>query len=308
MSAITSSKTATGTGLGAFIKRHPLPAYFVIAFLGTWLAIIPLALSQEGSGLLPYTLPEAISMLIFFGAAYAGPLLSALFVTAIESGRPGVRELLRRIVLWRVGLQWYVVAIFIFMAIFLVAYNLAFRGALLSNLFQNWGLLLSVFLPNVAMGLFFPSLGEEPGWRGFALPRLQAGYGPLLGTVILGFFHSLWHLPAFFTPYLGPFTPARFLAFVLAGIAGTFIYTWIYNHTRSSILIAMLVHASGNAAAAFLGRLIPTGTPISAWAQALGGDWLNAIAFGTAAVLLVLMTKGQLGYQGFRRNPPQQSL
>jgi membrane protease YdiL (CAAX protease family) len=297
MSAIITSATESGVGIRAFVKRHPLLVYFIIAFLGTWLMILPLALSQEGSGLFPYTLPALVTMLIFFGAAYAGPLLAALVVTAIESGRPGVRELLWRIVLLRVGLQWYLVALFIFLAIFLVAYNLALRGVLLENLIQNWGMIFSVFLPNVALGLLFPSLGEEPGWRGFALPRLQAGYGPLMGSLILGLFHSLWHLPAFFTPYLGPFTPARFLAFALAGIAGTYVYTWIYNHTRASILIAMLVHAASNAASTFLGRLIPVDAPLAPWAEALGGDWINVIAFGTAAVLLVLVTKGRLGYK-----------
>jgi uncharacterized protein len=280
------------------LARRPLLSYFLLAFLGTWLVFIPLLLGQDGIGLLPYHLPEPVFVLLFFGSTFTGPLLAALLVTRQESGRQGVRQLLRRIFLWRVGIQWYIVALFIFLAIWLVAYSLVFRGAPLANLFQNPQLLLSVFLPNVIVGLFLPSLGEEPGWRGFALPRLQALHGPLIGTLILGFLHSFWHLPAFFTPLLGPFTLSRFLAFLLTGIAGSFFYTWIFNNTRASILLAMLVHGSSNAAAQLLGGVIPVDVPLPGWLQVLVPDWLNVIAFGSAALLLVLLTRGRLSYQG----------
>jgi membrane protease YdiL (CAAX protease family) len=294
---VNDTQSVSISPLRSSIVRHPLLAYFLIAFLGTWLMVLPLVLSQEGSGLFPIKLPEVVSLLIFIGSAYTGPALAALIVTAIESGRPGVRQLLRRVVQWRVGIQWYFVALFSFLSIWLVAYSLVYRGASLINLIQNWQLLFSVFLPNVILGIFIPSLGEEPGWRGFALPRLQTSYGPLLGTAILGLLHSLWHLPAFFTPLLGPFTPAGFLAFVLTGIAGTTIYTWVFNHTRASILIAIIIHASSNAANQLLVEVIPTEAPLSPWVQALVADgWLNVIAFGTVAGLLILLTRGRLAY------------
>jgi membrane protease YdiL (CAAX protease family) len=285
----------------SFIVRHPLLAYFGIAFLGTWTMILPLVLSSAGFGVFPYEVPDLLFLLIFFGSAFAGPALAALVVTAQESGRAGVRDLLRRILLWRVGFRWHIVALFSFLAVWLVAFTLVFGRALWSNIFNNWQLILLVFLPNVAIGLFFPSLGEEPGWRGFALPRLQARHGPLLGTAILGFLHSFWHLPAFFIPLLGPFTPGRFLAFLIAGTAGSFIYTWIFNNTRGSIFIAMLTHAASNAASSYLGRVLPADMPLSGWAQALGPDWLNAVAFGTAALLLILLTRGRLAYADSRR-------
>jgi membrane protease YdiL (CAAX protease family) len=275
-----------------------LLAYFLLAYLGTWLVFAPMLLSQDGLGLLPYHLPEPLIFLLFFGSTFTGPALAALLVTHQESGKEGVRQLLRRVVRWRVGVQWYLIAIFIFLAIWLVAYGLVYRGAPLTNLIQNPGLLLSVFLPNVLIGLFLPSLGEEPGWRGFALPRLQARYGPLTGTLILGFLHSFWHLVAFFTPLLGPFTVSRFLAFVLSGMAGAVIFTWIFNNTRASILLAMLVHGASNAATQLLVQVIPMDEPLSGWLQVLVPDWLNVIAFGSAAVLLVLLTRGRLSYKG----------
>jgi len=247
--------------------------------------------------MLPYTLPDVAFQLIFIGSAFAGPALGAFLITALESGKAGVRQLLRRIVLWRVGIQWYLVALFGFLSIWLAAYSLVYRGAPLINLIQNPSLLVSVFLPAVIFGIFVPSLGEEPGWRGFALPRLQAGYGPLLGTAILGLLHGVWHLPVFFTQLGGPFTPDGFLAFVLTAMAGTVIYTWVFNHTRTSVLLAILMHAASNAATPLMTALIPADAPLSPWAMSLvSSGWLNVIAFGTVAVLLIVFTRGRLGY------------
>lgn len=277
--------------------RSSLLAYFLIAFAGTWLVILPLALSQEGSGLLPYHLPDVVSMLIFIFAVFTGPALAAFVLTARESGRAGVRQLLKRMVQWRVGFRWYLVALFSFFFVFLAAYSLVSNGELLANLLQNWPLLFSVFLPSVVMGLIMPSLGEEPGWRGYALPRLQKLYGPVMATLVLGFLHGVWHLPAMFTPFLGPFTPARFLAFVLTATAGTFIYTWVFNNTRSSVFIAMLVHASSNAASQLLSQLIPADAMTSPLLQAIGPDWLNVIAFWAVALVLLVLTKGRLSYK-----------
>jgi membrane protease YdiL (CAAX protease family) len=296
---VNDAQTVSISPIRSSIVRHPLFAYFLIAFVGTWVTMLPLLLSSAGLGIFPYELPGPLFLLIFFGSTFTGPALAALVVTSRESGRAGVRDLLRRILLWRVGLHWYAVALFSFLAVWLVAFTFVFGRTLWANLFQNWQLFLVVFLPNVVIGLFLPSLGEEPGWRGFALPRLQARYGPLLGTVILGSLHSFWHLPAFFLPLLGPFTPARFLAFLITGTAGSFIYTWIFNNTRASILLAMLTHAASNASSTYLTRIIPADTPdtlLSGWAQALGPDWLNAVAFATVALLLVLLTRGRLSY------------
>lgn len=293
---VNDTQSVSSSPIRSVIVRYPLLAYFLLAILGTWSVLLPLFLSQTGVGLLPYEVPDLLFLLLFFGSTFTGPALAAFVVTAQESGRMGVRDLLRRIVLWRVGFRWYVVALFSFLIVWLVAFSFVFGAALWANISQNWQLLLLVFLPNALIGIFLPSLGEEPGWRGFALPRLQARYGPLLGTVILGFLHSFWHLPAFFLPLLGPFTPMRFLAFIITGTAGSFIYTWIFNNTRASILLAMLTHGASNAAATYLGQVIPTDTPLDAWADALGPDWLNSVAFGIVAVLLILLTKGRLGY------------
>jgi hypothetical protein len=107
----------------------------------------------------------------------------------------------------------------------------------------------TVFLPIAALGVIFLPR-DEPGWR-FALPRLQFRHGPLR-TIILGLLHGLWHLPAF-TPFLGPFTPSRFLAFIITAVFASFFYTWLFNNTGGSILIAMITHGASNAASQLMG-------------------------------------------------------
>jgi membrane protease YdiL (CAAX protease family) len=204
-----------------------------------------------------------------------------------------------------VGVQWYLVALLAPLAIWLVAFGIALGGAPLTALGRQPALLLTTFLPFTLMGLFLPSLGEEPGWRGFALPRLQAHHGPLLGTVILGALHGLWHLPAYFTAALGPFTGEKFASFVLAAVAGTFLYTWVFNRSGGSVLLVMLLHGASNAASGLLNRLIPAEVVPDGWLGALiDGGWITAIGFGLAALLLVVTTRGRLGYRPDVAMPP----
>src|SRR5215217_2290712 len=159
------TRHATGSSLAAWIARHPLTAYFALAFLGTWLVLAPLPLgrSEHGLGLLPLAVPGGADFLLAQLSTFTGPLLAAVLVTAATEGREGLRQLRRRILRWRVGVQWYLVALLAPLAIFA----------------QQPALLLTGFLPYVLLFFFLPSLGEEPGWRGFALPRLQAHHGPL---------------------------------------------------------------------------------------------------------------------------------
>ena len=280
-------------GISAFIRTHPLIAYFVLAYAGMWIVISPLVMDSIGL----FKLPDVASLIFFFLSSLSGPTVAAYIVTGVLEGKPGMGRLFRRTFQIRAGLQWYAAALFSFLGVWLIAYSLLFKGAPLINLTHNWSLLLSSFLPNVVFGLLIPAIGEEPGWRGFALPRLQSQYGPILGTIILGALHGVWHLPAMFTPLLGPFTVMGFIAFVLTATAGTFIYTWIFNNTRGSVWIAMVIHASSNAASGLVGALVPKDVEVSGWLKVLESGWLNVIAFSIAALVLILLTRGTLGYR-----------
>lgn len=280
-------------GRRAWAASHPLLAYFVLAFAGTWIVISPLVLDTLGL----IDLPDVVGVAVFVLGPLAGPAPAAFWVTNVLEGRAGMARLLRRMVQARAGVQWYAVALFGFLGIWLVTFGLLFGGAPLTALAANPGLLLTAFVPNVLMGLLVPSLGEEPGWRGFALPRLQAAYGPIAATIILGALHGVWHLPALFTPLLGPFSMEGFAVFVLTAIAGTFLYTWLFNNTNGSVWMAMVLHASSNAASSLVATLIPRDVELTGWAKALASGWINVIAFGTTALLLVILTRGTLGYR-----------
>ncbi len=281
----------TLTNEKSFIKRFPLAAFFLTAYLGTWLVISPLVFDSVGW----VDIPDALGIILFILSTFAGPFFAAFYVTGKLDGKEGKKKLWRRMFQMRAGLFWYAAALFIFLLIWLVAYSFLFRGAPLATLIANPSLLITAFLPNVLMGLLIPSFGEEPGWRGFALPRLQTNFGPVIGTLIMGILHGVWHLPALFTPLLGPFSWNGFLTFVLTAAAGTFIYTWVFNNTNGSVWIAMLLHASSNAASNLVGDLIPKGVELTGWQITLESGWLNVIAFSLAAILIVVLTKGRLG-------------
>jgi membrane protease YdiL (CAAX protease family) len=279
-------------GIKALLARHPLVFFFVIAYAGTWLVELPYVLSEYGAGVLPTKSP----VLLWTSpvAIFAGPFLSAFVMTGVTEGRAGVHRLLRRFVLWRVGFRWY---LFVFVGIpaIMVLSVVVIPGVLGS--FQGLATLAPLPLLGIFLYALIPggALGEEPGWRGFALPRLQSMHGPLLGTLILGPLWALWHLPLFWTPW-NELSAFNVVVFVLATTCLAIMYTWVFNNTRGSVLMAILVHASFNGfVTGILGPLFPA--PILSdygLLPILGG-------FGALAVVLVALTRGRLGYQHYHQ-------
>jgi membrane protease YdiL (CAAX protease family) len=265
-------------------------AYFILAFAGAWLFIAPILLSQRAWGLI--TLPEPLLLILFLLSTFMGPAPAAFIVTGIIEGKDGVKQLLRRMMQWRVGLGWYLLVIIGYPVVFLGGLLVALGPAPLTTLIQNWPLIFTAYLPLIPFGIVYPGLGEEPGWRGFALPRLQGRYGPLVASLVLGALHALWHLPVYFIPgaiAAGGFDPTVFVANTLAIMASTFVWTWLFNSGKGSILFAMVVHATSNAASGFIPQLIPTG----------GADdpFFTFKLMTVVALLVLLVTRGRLAYQ-----------
>ena len=278
-------------GIKALLARHPLVSFFVIAYAGTWLVELPYVLSEYGAGVLPTKSP----VLLWTSpvAIFAGPFLSAFVMTGVTEGRAGVHRLLRRFVLWRVGFRWY---LFVFVGIpaIMVLSVVVIPGVLGS--FQG----LATLAPLPLLGMFLyalipgGALGEEPGWRGFALPRLQTMHGPLLGSLILGVLWGLWHLPLFWTPW-NTLTVLNVVGYVLTTTSLAIMYTWVFNNTKGSVLMAILIHATFNWSTVPVAQLFPT--PIFedyGLLTILGG-------FGALAVVLVALTRGRLGYQHYHQ-------
>lgn len=200
----TTSQPAMSSPLTRLIRRHPLIAFFVIAFAGEWIAFLPLVLAQNGLGLLPYTLPEIglvpLAEWFTIPASILGPTLASFTVTAIVDGTTGARELLGPYVRWRVGLHWYLL-LFVGVPLIQLAFSSAFLGAAPLNAFiQKWPLYFTTYLPNVLIIGVAVQLWEEGGWLGFAVPRLQQRFGAWRMILIFGPFWALFHLPAFFVP------------------------------------------------------------------------------------------------------------
>jgi membrane protease YdiL (CAAX protease family) len=272
------------------LARHPLVFFFIFAYAGTWLLEMPYILSEDGSGLLPYSSPLLIwtSPLTIF----TGPFLAAFIMTGVTEGRAGIGRLLRRFVLWRVGLGWYLFVLIV-IPLILVLSVIVLPGALGS--FQGLATLAPLPLLFLAVYVFFLSgpMGEEPGWRGFALPRLQALHGPLVGSLILGVLWGLWHLPLFFTPW-NELTTFNVVVYALATICLSIIYTWVFNNTKGSLLIAILLHWSFDVATVPVASLFPAPIVLDY------GLLVILPGFGALALVLVALTRGRLGYQHYQ--------
>ena len=272
------------------LARHPLLFFFIIAFAGTWLVELLYVLSEDGAGLLPFSSPLRPGIMIAL-SVFTGPFLAAFIMTGITEGRIGIRRLLRRLVLWRVGIRWYLFALIGIPVIFVLSAIVLLLGDLAS--FQGvFSTMALGYLLTVAPMFFFGGpLGEEPGWRGFALPRLQLLHGPLLGSLILGPLWALWHLPLFFVPSGdSPLTMFNLGLFLISITFSTIIYTWVFNNTKGSVLMTMLVHTSNNAFLALL---------FSAFIVSVDDALIAIMGNGTLALLIVALTRGRLGYQHY---------
>ncbi|HEY5902805.1 MAG TPA: type II CAAX endopeptidase family protein [Anaerolineales bacterium] len=227
-----------------FLKRHSLVCGILLMFLLTW----PIDLSN--SGLLPFKVPFIIYLFLGWGFVFA-----AVIMTGLTLGRQGVAALLKRYLYWRVSWKWYAAALLlpaglIVLAIYLHAARTGVApdyGTVMAYKFLGKGANLPLlFLPY----LLYEAVanGEEIGWRGYVLPRLQAKYSALTATLILGVIWGIWHLPKF----LPDFDLVRFAWFMLHTLAAAVMLTWIYNGTGGSLLLATLYHASSNATSVFM--------------------------------------------------------
>ncbi len=273
------------------LSRHPLTSFFLLAFALTWLAWSPWYLSEAGVGLLPYDGGKLEALWNTIGLVL-GPTLSAFVVTGASEGREGVGRLLRRIVLWRVKLRWYAFALLGVPAVVLLC-AAVMPGAIAS--FDAAAVPSALFLYVVA-GFVYLFIGgpvfEEIGWRGFALPYLQPLYGPLAGSVILGVLWGLWHLPLFLipswdTPHSSPLDVALF---VVLAVGNAIVYTWVFNNTKGSVLLAILLHGSANIGIATAYDLFPVPAVTEGFANFV-------IGFAALALVILVLTGGRLGYR-----------
>ena len=248
----------------SFIKRYPQPTFWLIAWSTSFLALFMNAFD-----------PEHPWILFLYGT-----FLGGIFVTAIADGREGLRTFFARMVRWRVGIQWYAVALLLPLALRLVGFWMTniFAVTPASIHWPTWIDLLMAFLWPSFLGI---AIAEEPAIRGFALTRLMNGRSALTASLILGVLHTIWHLPLFITGEDPPTT-------ILIIFAGAILNTWLFNRTNGSILINMLLHASVDICAEIFNPLF---TGVDATRQVL---WVMA-AYVAVGILIAVLSGKDLG-------------
>ena len=277
------------------MRRRPLFFYFLMAFAFTWAyEVIAYGFFHPRGPLVP--------LLVQAPLTFVGPTLSAFVMTSLTQGKAGMRRLLQRYVLWRVGFPWYLLTLLAPSALFLLGFLVMPGGSAAFQAIPAPTFLVSYLTTFILFFIIGGPLGEEPGWRGFALPRLQRRYGPLVGTLILGALWGLWHLPLMIlipgyngagTGFVGILIPV--LEFVIEVVAMAVVFTWVFNNVRGSLLLAMLLHGSINTAGDSVARLFPTLPP------GFLTQLMEILILVVPALLIIVLTRGRLSYQRYQQ-------
>src|SRR5262245_13229775 len=232
-SPVSPSRARTGKekALMALIhtlKRHPVPAYFVLAYALSWACWIPPAIARTWA---------SFPFIVFAVAGNGIPSLLGIALTALVSGKSGLAELFGRLGRARAPLIWYAVVLLLIPALWLAAAGIPALLGLATITFAFSGF--------TALSGLSAALLEELGWRGFALPRMQARRPAFAASLLLGVLWTSWHLPLMIAMGL-PLTVAgliRFFFSLLMLTALAVLFTWVYNNTNSSLFLMVLLHA-----------------------------------------------------------------
>ncbi|MEV6869017.1 CPBP family intramembrane glutamic endopeptidase [Streptosporangium subroseum] len=274
-----------------------------MANLLSWVAWTPYILSATGLGVLDFSFPAVLGTTQLLGmlpGAYLGPILSAYIVTRVADGKVGLREWAGRLWRWRVSWRWYLaVAIGVPFALISTAIAVS-DGAIQAPSVM----VLVAYLPFLLIQMVTTGIAEEPGWRDFALPRLQRKYGPLGGTLILGPLWGAWHLPLFLSEW-GGWPNVTWLTvgeFIASAVTFSVVITWVFNKTRQSLPLVMLLHVSVNTFFSLVfGEMFPS------IADAAHMAHVQLLTTTMAATVLIVVTRGRLGYRPETEHPAQVS-
>lgn len=257
-------------------------AFFALTLFISWSTWLSAAAAE--AGLLPFSIPLAVQAVGIFG-----PALAALIVAARVEGREGLRRLWRRLVRWRVGWQWYALALLGPALLFAAAIAI---GALLGlsvdlsrpavlDLVGDDSLSPWLLLPPLFLYTLITVAGEEIGWRGYALPHLLDQQSPLTASLIVGLVWGLWHVPLASLPETGAgIVHIPIFWFMVDILGASILYTWIFRRSGRSLLIIVLLHTANNVAASYL-PILPPAAPLNVFLINVALKWgLVALALG----------------------------
>jgi len=233
---------------------------------------------------LTYTLSWIGNLFELHSILPPGPLIIAVILLGVTAGKPAVKDFLRRIVDWRVGFRWYAFVLLLPVALMSLAVGINILiGANFSSGFQTpeIGDVLVTFI----FIMLFIGLGEEPAWRGFALPRLMKNRSVLMASLLLGALHVVWHLPLLGLEYHWN----NVLPWAITTIAYSVVAAWMYVHTKGNLLLPILIHTSQNVMGAFVFSKAFNGSDVtSLW-------WLMATNWFLVALFIVIKYGKNLG-------------
>lgn len=234
----------TGTR-SSFIGKYSVAGYFILAMV---LGAGTIYLVVQG------TIPSGLALASVLSASMAG-----IIMTLVEDGRDGLKLMLRRLLIWRVGIGYWLFAfLFLLLAIFF--------GSLLNPLFKGEPLSLDnlqltyAILPMFIIFFIVAGLGQELGWTGFLMPRLQGRFSALTSSFLRAILSAIWHLPLLLYarlqhpaladfPYAGWIDQQGFLVavgilFLVFLVPWSIFFTWMFNNTRGSLLLVAVLHGS----------------------------------------------------------------
>jgi hypothetical protein len=245
----------------SFIKRYSFVTFVVLSYLLSWWSA-------------PFTNGQIIPY---------GPAVAAVIVLAITSGRSGLGDLWRKVTNWRVAWYWYLIGPGMVAGFMAGAYVMNLRlGASVTN---------PPHLPSMATILELLLLGglwEEPGWSGYALPKLQQRFarrsnGVLVATLVTGVIRSIWHLPLFIYGHI------HWIDLLFFSFAFQIMISWLFNRSGGSVLIVMVYHFTSNLIGGGIMSPVFTGAAQTsyyalmvtlAWIIALAILWKSSLKLG----------------------------
>ncbi|MFN8631793.1 MAG: CPBP family intramembrane glutamic endopeptidase [Chloroflexota bacterium] len=242
-----------------------------MAYLLSWL-VWGSVIAQD-RGLIGFHIPQ--------GLALWGVFFASVIVALATGGRDALMDLARRALRWRVAPIWYAVVLLVPAGI--VAVSVAAAKLLGDDVPVGVDMPLGSAVAYFATGVFFFTLTEETGWRGFVLPRLQSKFTPLAATLVLAAGWTVWHLPLWFIAD-SPQAAWPFLGFAVLVLAQSVLMTWVFDHARGSVLLMGIFHAAADASLSFGGSL--SGSSLA--------FWVTVAVYVLAAGAVVLRAPGAL--------------
>lgn len=249
-------------------RRFPVTTFVVLAFVITWSVWVPRALVSQGY--LDSQWPMTLGSFWTYG-----PAVAAVLAAWLTAGPPGFRELASRLVRWRVGGHWYAVVLLgpaaFWVLVVAIDAALGWSEELGRPLIVEHG--LAAALPLLLYIALTDGLGEEPGWRGYALPRQLERLRALPASLAVGVVWAVWHLPLFWTRGTSLYGSSPWIL-LLELPALSVLFSWVFLHTRGSVLLAILFHASWNLCAMSAG--VAGGGHLGPTLIVLGLKWVLA--------------------------------